>query len=78
MAKLGLSAQALIEAKKLVAYIDYFETHGTGDLMRRYPDDDAFGGYDNIIRRARELADKIEAFDTSRPARLAAQASRAA
>ncbi len=56
------SAQALTETKKLVEYIEYFRTHGTGDTMRRYPDDDAFGGYANIARRSAELTAKIISF----------------
>jgi hypothetical protein len=61
--KLDCSEQALIEAKKLVAYIEFFRTHGTGDVLRRYPDDDHMGGYDNIVRRARECAESINRFD---------------
>lgn len=60
------SLQALKAAKELVAYIEFFRSHGTGDTMRRYPDDSEFGGYDNIVRRAHELADKIEGFDGRR------------
>lgn len=66
------SEQALKAAKALVEYIEYFRTHGTGDLMRRYPDDDTFGGYDNIVRRAHELAAQCEGFD-GRAARRAAE-----
>ncbi len=54
------SEKALRLAQELVAYIDFFRTHGTGETLKRYPDDDAFGGFDNIVRRANELAAKVE------------------
>ena len=57
------SDRALEAARAFVAYIEYFQTHGTGSLMCRYPDDDAFGGYDNIVRRSQELAAEIDSFD---------------
>lgn len=59
------SERALKAAKELVAYIEFFRTHGTGDCMRRYPDDESMGGYDNIVRRAAELADAVRGFDPS-------------
>ena len=55
--------EALKAAKKFVAYIEYFNTHGTGDCMRKYPDDETFDGYNNMVRRARQLADHIENID---------------
>lgn len=67
------SQQALKAAKALVAYIEYFRTHGTGDVMRRYPDDDHFGGYGNILRRADELVAQIESFDGGLSRRLAGE-----
>jgi len=67
------SEQALKAAKALVAYIEFFRTHGTGDCMRRYPDDDHFGGYSNIVRRADELAKQIGEFDGGLSRRIAAQ-----
>lgn len=65
------SLQALKAAKALVAYIEFFRTHGTGETMKRYPDDETFDGYDNIVRRANELVAQIEGFDTGRARRLA-------
>lgn len=64
------SEKALKAAKALVAYIEFFRTHGTGETMARYPDDEAFGGYDNIVRRAHELAEQIEDFDMRRAHRV--------
>lgn len=73
------SEQALKAAKALVAYIEFFRSHGTGDVMRRYPDDDSMGGYDNIVRRAHELAAACEGFDGRRDRRAApAQAEQVA
>lgn len=60
------SHQALKAAEDLVAYIKFFRTHGTGDCMRRYPDDEPAGGYDNIVRRAYELAVACDGFDGRR------------
>lgn len=57
------SLQALRAAEALVTYIKFFRTHGTGECMAKYPDDETFGGYDNIVRRAKELADAIDGFD---------------
>jgi hypothetical protein len=57
------SEAALSAAKAFVAYIEFFRTHGTGDCMRRYPDDEPMGGYDNIVRRAYMLAADCDGFD---------------
>lgn len=73
MPRLDASSQALKAAKALVAYIEFFRAHGTGDTLRRYPDDHEYGGYDNIVRRAHELADQIEGFDGRRMLREAAE-----
>lgn len=74
MVKTDASSQALKAAKALVAYIEFFRTHGTGELMKKYPDDETFGGYDNIVRRSHELADQIEGFDGRRELRIAEKA----
>lgn len=70
---------ALKAAKALVAYIEFFRTHGTGECMKKFPDDEPMGGYENIVRRAAECAAQIE--DASRghgahdrPARVRAAA----
>lgn len=68
----GPSAKALKAAKALAAYIEFFRTHGTGELMARYPDDDTFGGYNNIVRRAHALAEQCEDFDGRRRHRASA------
>jgi len=71
------SADALEAAKAFVAYIEAFRSGGTGELMRRYPDDDPFGGYDNIVRRARQLVAACERFDSRGDRRHAERLSRA-
>ena len=73
------SADALKAAKAFVAYIEFFRSHGTGDQIRKYPDDDPMGGYENIVRRAVELAAECEGLSRGRethdrPARVRAAA----
>lgn len=60
----GCSEVALKAAKKLVAYIEFFRSHGTGECMEKFPDDEPMGGYENVVRRAAECAAEIE--DASR------------
>ena len=70
---------ALKAAKELVAYIEFFRSHDTGECMKKFPNDDPMGGYENIVCRAAECAAEIE--DASRghvahdrPARVRAAA----
>lgn len=57
------SAAALKATKDFLAYIEFFRTHGTGDLVRKYGEDECMAGYGMIAQRAFELALHINALD---------------
>jgi hypothetical protein len=83
MAQTDCSEIALKAAKELVAYIEFFRSHGTGECMKKFPDDEPMGGYENIVRRAAEMAAAIEDCSRAygahgRTARLRAAAPRLA
>lgn len=66
MPKPDCSELALNAAKEFVRYIEDFRSMGTGDMKRKHPDYDFngdFGGYDNIVVRAKKLASDIDGFD---------------
>jgi hypothetical protein len=46
------SAVALKAAKQFAVYIEFFRTHGTGDLVRKYGEDECMAGYGMVVQRA--------------------------
>jgi hypothetical protein len=56
------SLKALNAAKALVADIEFFRTHGTGEMNAKYPDHRAFDGYSWIVRRARKMTRQLTSF----------------
>jgi hypothetical protein len=57
------SAVALDAALEFVEYIKFFRTHGTGELVRKYGEDECGAGFDMIVQRAFELAEHINQID---------------
>jgi hypothetical protein len=57
------SAVALKAAKQFAVYIEFFRTHGTGDLVRKYGEDECMAGYGMVVQRAFELAEFLNGLD---------------
>lgn len=57
------SEAALKATKEFLRYIEFFRTHGTGELVAKYGEDECMAGYGMIVQRAFELAEHINMLD---------------